>query len=44
MVSGPLNLHKTLSDIDEALFGREVIERMPDIVKEWVRLVQQARG
>jgi len=30
--------------IDEALFGREVIERMPGIVKEWVSLVQQPRG
>ncbi|MGH9800368.1 MAG: DUF7687 domain-containing protein [Blastocatellia bacterium] len=28
--------------IDEALFGREVIERMPEIVKEWVSLAQQS--
>jgi len=26
--------------IDEALFGREVIERLPDLVHEWVRIYQ----
>ncbi|MDX2041802.1 MAG: hypothetical protein SF097_11150 [Acidobacteriota bacterium] len=29
--------------VDEVLFGREVVERMPDIVKEWVALAQQHR-
>ncbi|HEX8707595.1 MAG TPA: hypothetical protein VF723_04985 [Pyrinomonadaceae bacterium] len=29
--------------IDEALFGYEVVERLPDIVKEWVS-IEQARG
>jgi hypothetical protein len=24
--------------IDEALFGYEVVERLPDIVKEWVSI------
>ena len=27
--------------IDEALFGYEVVERMPGIVREWVILVRQ---
>jgi hypothetical protein len=27
--------------VDEVLFGREVIERLPDIVKEWVRLAKR---
>jgi hypothetical protein len=26
--------------VDEVLFGYEVIERMPEIVKEWVHLVR----
>ncbi|HNE05479.1 MAG TPA: hypothetical protein PLT08_13220 [Anaerolineales bacterium] len=29
-----------MSYIDEALFGYEVIERMPEIVKEWVEIYQ----
>ena len=29
--------------VDEVLFGREVVERMPDIVKEWVRLAKRHR-
>jgi len=29
--------------IDEALFGYEVVERLPDIVKEWVT-IERARG
>jgi hypothetical protein len=29
--------------VDEALFGREVIDRLPAIVREWAA-VQQARA
>jgi hypothetical protein len=27
--------------VDEVLFGREVVERMPEIVKDWVKLARQ---
>ncbi len=29
--------------VDEILFGREVVERMPEIVGEWVRLYEERR-
>lgn len=25
--------------VDEVLFGREIVERLPDLVKEWVAVV-----
>jgi hypothetical protein len=30
--------------VDEVLFGREVVERMPSLVKEWVAIVKAATG
>ena len=27
--------------VDEVLFGREVVERLPEIVKEWVAIAKQ---
>ncbi|MBI2818451.1 MAG: hypothetical protein HYX73_00590 [Acidobacteria bacterium] len=30
--------------IDEALFGAEVVDRLPAIVKEWVRIARQREG
>ena len=30
--------------VDEVLFGREVVERLPDIVKEWVDIARAAKG
>jgi len=27
--------------VDEVLFGMEVVERMPDIVRDWVKLVKK---
>ncbi len=30
--------------VDEVLFGREVVERLPDIVKEWVAIARAEKG
>ncbi|MGH2542609.1 MAG: DUF7687 domain-containing protein, partial [Ardenticatenaceae bacterium] len=27
--------------VDEALFGYEVVERLPDLVKEWITIAEQ---
>jgi hypothetical protein len=30
--------------VDEVLFGKEVVGRMPPLVKEWVRAAKQRSG
>ena len=30
--------------VDEVLFGREILERLPAIVKEWVAAARQTRS
>jgi hypothetical protein len=30
-----------LGYVDEVLFGREIVERMPDLVKDWVAIARR---